>query len=171
VTTTPFDPGDPQQRRYVSWGRAPFPDPRDADVDAYVRALREGGQPAVAATVAAVSERGRKVLRAYAERAATRAVRNDAADLLVLASIALVMGGLDQNDREALLRMPLVEDASRRIGVDLATVFEEVAGLVGHPGTVNLVLWLSRAPEDRTLEGIGFAAGDDGDGFRYRWIA
>ena len=169
--STPFEPGDPGQRRFASFGLAAFPDSRDADVDEFVRSLRDGGSASVSAALAAVSEKGRQVLRVYAERAATRAVRERARDLLVLGSIALVIGGLDQNALEALTRMPLIEDASKRLGVELSTVFEEVAAVVGHPGSVNLMVWLTRAPEDRTPECMGFAAAEDDAGFRYRWIA
>jgi len=98
-------------------------------------------------------------------------VRDKDRDLLVLGSIAMVVGGLDQNALEALTRMPLIEDASKRLGVELADVFEQVAGIVGHPGSVNLMLWLTRAPEDRTPECMGFAAAEDDSGFRYRWTA
>ena len=45
------------------------------------------------------------------------------------------------------------------------------AEVVGHPGSVKLMVWLSRAPEDRTPECIGFEALHDDSGFRYRWTA
>jgi hypothetical protein len=166
-----FDPGDPAQRRFTSYRLAAFPDARDTELDEYARALRSGGPAAIRAGLDTVSEKGRQVLRAYAERAASRAVRDQDRDLLVLGSVALVVGGLDQNALEALTRMPLIEDASRRLGAELADVFEEAAGVVGHPGTVNLMLWLTRAPEDRTPECMGFVAGEDDSGFRYRWTA
>jgi hypothetical protein len=111
------------------------------------------------------------VLRAYAERAASRAVRGKDRDLLVLGVIALAVGGLDQNALEALMRMPLIEDASKRVGAELADVFEEAAGVVGHPSTVSLMLWLTRKPQDRTPECMGFSDGEDESGFRYRWTA
>jgi hypothetical protein len=168
---TPFDPGDPGQRRFASFGLAEFPDPRDSDVDEYVRTLRSGGPSAVSQALASVSEKGRQVLRVYAERAASRAVRDGSRDLLVLATIALVVGGLDQNALEALTRMPLIEDASKRLGIELSEVFNDVAGIVGHPGSVNLMVWLTRSAEDRTPECMGFAAAEDKAGFRYRWIA
>jgi hypothetical protein len=166
-----FDAGDPAQRRFTSYGLAAFPDARDSELDEYGRALRSGGPAAVRTALDAVSEKGRQVLRAYAERAASRAVRDKDRDLLVLGSIALVVGGLDQNALEALTRMPLIEDASKRLCVELADVFEQVADIVGHPGSVNLMLWLTRAPEDRTPECMGFAAAEDDSGFRYRWTA
>lgn len=140
-------------------------------MDGYVAALRKGGPPDVAAALTSATERGRRVLRVYAERAATRAVRDDMADLLVKAAIATVVGGLDDFVPEALMVMPLIEDAARRLGVHLPDVFQEAAGAVGHPGAVNLMRWLTRAPENRTLECMGYAAVEDEEGFRYQWIA
>jgi hypothetical protein len=167
----PFDPGEPTQRRFTSYGLSAFPDSRDADLDKYVRFLRDGGTAAVRTALGATSETGRQVLRVYVERAAARAVRDKSSDLLVSALVALVVGGLDQNALEALMRMPLIEDASKRLDLELSDVFEDAAAVVGHPGTVNLMLWLTRAPEDRTPESMGFAAVDDQASFRYRWTA
>lgn len=124
---------------------------------------------AISDALGVVSEKGRQVLRVYAERAASRAVRELSRELLVLGTTALVVGGLEQNALEALMRMPLIEDASKRVGIALPDIFEEVAGVVGHPGSVNLMLWLTRAAEDRTPECMGFAATEDEAGFRYRW--
>jgi len=166
-----FDPGEPTQRRFGSYAPADFPDARDAVLDEYVTGLRRGGPSAVASAIAVVSETGRQVLRAFGERAATRAVRDQDRRILELGLIAMVVGGLDQNALEALMRMPLLEDAAGRLGLDPADVFEAVSDVVGHPGSVNLMVWLSRAPEDRTPECMGFEATGSGGSFRYRWAA
>jgi hypothetical protein len=109
------------------------------------------------------------VLQAYAERAAIRAVREQSREQLVLATKARVVGALDSDDwREALLIMPLIEDASKRLGIELAEVFEDASGVVGQRGAAYLVMWLGRAPEDRTLECMRYEAIEDEDGFRYR---
>jgi hypothetical protein len=84
------------------------------------------------------------------------------------AVVALVVGGLDQNLPESLMVLAPVEDGARRLEVDLAALFERVAKVVGHPATVNLMLWLARPPEDRSLASMGLVAGEDADGFRYR---
>ena len=67
--------------------------------------------------------------------------------------------------------MALIDDAGCRLGVDSPTLFEEAAQIVGHPGTVNLMVWLTRAPEDRTPEAMGFVAAREQGGFRYRWAS
>ena len=63
--------------------------------------------------------------------------------------------------------MPVIEDSAKRIGVQPPVLFEEAAEIVGHPATAHLVLWLMRKPEDRELSCMGYAVGEDGDGFRY----
>jgi hypothetical protein len=171
TTSVSFDPVEPSLRRFTGYGPATLPDPRDTEIDEYLQGLRAGGPSAVAAASAAASEKGRQVLGTYAERSASLAVRTRAPDRVVAGLIAVVVGGLDQNDREALVLMPLLEDAARRLGLEPADLFEEAAEVVGHPGTVNLMLWLSRRPEDRTLECMGYEAGQDDSGFRYRWSA
>lgn len=166
-----FDPGEPSQRRFTAYALAPFPDSRDEQIDQYIETLRTSGPDSIRSALDTVSDKGRQVLRAYAERAASRAVRDESRSTLVLGLIALVLGGLDQNALEALMRMPLIEDAAKRLGLEPSDVFEDVADVVGHPGSVNLVIWLSRAPEDRTLQCMGFEAFRDDSGFRYRWSA
>lgn len=166
-----FEPGQPEQPSFVAYGPAVIPDPRDAAVESYVKAVREGGPAAVATALSQVSEGGRRVLRVHGERAASRAVRDRSVDLLVSALIAVVIGGLDQNALEAMMPMALIEDAGRRIGADPGTYFGTAAAVVGHPASVNLMVWLTRRDEDRTPEAMGFVAALDQSGFRYRWSA
>lgn len=163
-----FDPTDRAQRRFNGYGPAELPCARDVELDAFVEQLRGEGPAAVRRALAGVSEKGRAVLRAYAERMASLALRRRDPALLVRAAVALVVGGLDSNEPEALMVMSLVDDAARRLGVELADLFEEAANVAGHPGAVNLAMWLMRKPEDRSIASMGFAAGADGGGFRYR---
>jgi hypothetical protein len=163
-----FDPADPTQQRFGSYGPSPIPNSRDDAVAQFVDRTRSGGPLAAAAVTAQVSERGRRVLRAYAERMASLAMRRRDAQLLVRAVVAVVLGGLDQNALEALMVMPLIENSARLLEVDLASIFESAANSVGHPGSVNLMLWLTRAPEDRTLASMGFVEAEDEGGFRYQ---
>jgi hypothetical protein len=166
-----FDPGEPRQRRFTAYGKAPFPDPRDEELDQFVDEVERGGPPAVKATSERASEQGRGVLGAYAGRAATRAVREKDPKRLLQALVALVLSGLGHNSRDALTRMPLIEDAAGRLGVQLPHLIEDAADVVGHPGSVSLVSWLARQPEDRTLESMGYEAGSDESGFRYQYTA
>jgi hypothetical protein len=166
---TKFDPGFWDQSRFDGYGRAPIPDRRDEELDRYVEGLRAGGPVVVGQALGQVSDAGRRVLRAYGERAASRAVRSKSVDSLILALVAVVVGGLDQNALEALMPVSLIEDAGLRVGADPGVYFGKAADIVGHPGSVNLMVWLARNPEDRTPEAMGFVASEDLTGFRYKW--
>lgn len=79
-------------------------------------------------------------------------------------------GESDQEVQGAVVRN-WREELRGRLGLEPQDVFEDVADVVGHPGSVNLMVWLFRAPEDRTPECMGFEAFHDDSGFRYRWTA
>ena len=166
-----FEPSDPAQSRFAGYGPSPLPNSRDDLVGKVIDRAVSGGPAAVAALKQGASETGRRVLRAYGERMASLAVRRRDARLLVRAVIAVVIGGLDQNALEALMVMPLIENSAVLLRVDLAGLFEQAAAVVGHPGSVNLMVWLTRPPEDRTLASMGFVESSDEGGFRYRFKA
>jgi len=167
--TTRFEPGEQKQSVFVGYGPAPIPDVRDDVVERYIKAVQLGGPAAVAIALAEVSETGRSVLQTFAERSASRAVHERSVDRLVSALVAVVIGGLDHNALEALMPMALIEDAGLRRGADAGSYFETAADIVGHPATVNLMVWLSRKEEDRTPQAMGFTASEDRTGFRYKW--
>lgn len=166
-----FDISAGRDRRFDGYGPSVFPNPLDDEIATFVVSLRAGGPPVVADAIARSTEHGRRHLRAYAERMATLAVRTGDRDVLLNAVIANVVGGLSTNERESLMVMAPIDDAAARIGVDLAGLFEDAATCVGHPGTLSLVTWLSRTPENRSLAAMSFVAEEGVDGFRYvlRW--
>jgi len=90
-----FDPSEPGQRRFTAYGPATLPDPRDATVDKYVNEVIRNGPDAAHEAAAAASPKGKQVLLSYCERAATRAVRAGSKELLVAATVAAVVGGLN----------------------------------------------------------------------------
>jgi hypothetical protein len=164
---TTFDPTDPAPDRFKAYGIAPFPDPRDNELDEYIAGLRRGGTETISHVTKVASQRGRRVLAAYAERTATRAVRDQDPNLLVSGLIALVIGGLYANDREAQLEMAPIHDAARRSGSRPRMVIKRAAKIVGNPGKMYLNLWLWRFPGSQSLEAMGYQIGSDESGFRY----
>jgi hypothetical protein len=163
-----FDPSDLAQRRFNGYGPSPLPNSRDEEIDTFVEQLLVGGPTAVTGVLSSVSDKARQVLRAYAERMASLAVRRGDPEKLLRGVVALVVGGLDENRLESLMVMAPLEDGAKRLGVDFPEVFEAASKVVGHPGTVNLMVWLTRKTEDRSLASMGFVASEDGDGFRYK---
>lgn len=163
-----FDPTDPDQQRFHGYGPAPLPNHLDDEVDAFVTRAITGAPRSMDELLPRLSEEGRRVLAAYAERMASLAVRAHDRAVLVKALVALILGGLDENRRESLMVMAPIEDAADRSGTDLTGLFAEVSRIVGHPGTANLAMWLSRQEEDRSLKSMGFVATEEADGFRYQ---
>lgn len=163
-----FDPTDSSQARFDGYGPSALPNNRDDELDDFINDVIAGGSSAVSDILPRLSENGRRVLRAYAERMASLAVRRRDRATLIRALVAIVLGGLDENRLESLMVMAPIEDSARRLGFDVPGLFEEVSKIVGHPGTVNLVVWLSRQEDDRSLSSMGFIAAEDADGFRYK---
>lgn len=136
--------------------------------------VRTGGEEAVRLVLDVISHDGRSVLRAYAERAAARAVQEDSVDHVVAGLIAGVLGGADRERgfvREALMAFALLDDAARRLGEDPDEVFRRAAALVGEPSNIGLETWTQREYEDRVPAVMGFAASGEGRDFRYVWVA
>ena len=122
---TKFSPHSERDRRFDGYGPSALPNALDGEVTAFVSGVRAGGVPATAAAAAALTPNARNILRAYAERMASLAVREADRDILLNAVIANVLGGLSSHEQESLLVMAPIEDASARIGVDLPALFEE----------------------------------------------
>lgn len=162
-----FHPYESEQAEFLAFGRASFPDQRDDVLDRYVDGLRADGPLAVASASEVASDAAREVLQVYAERAAARAVREASQSLLISAIVAVVVGGLERGEYGALRSMATIDDACDRVGVLHDAVFGAAAEVVGHPGTINLAIWLSRTGEDRTLKAMGFTTSGDGRDFRY----
>jgi hypothetical protein len=166
-----FDPSDADQIRFDGYGLSTLPNGRDDEVTAFVEQLRVDGPTAVAAVRRRITDAARDVLQAYAERMASLAVRRGDRAVLLNGVIANVVGGLDENLRESLMVMALIDDSAARLGVDLAKLFEEASKTVDHPGMINLVIWLTRDEADRSLASMGFVASEDPDGFLYKFTA
>ena len=158
---------------WTGYGLAPIPDPRDDEVLSTVRPLVDRGPDAVADSLSSVSELDREVLRAFSERAATNAVRRGEPHLLVEALVALVVGGLaidesdDEDQRDALIVLSVVEDAARRTGANPADLYARALEVVGEPAGKSLLTWQERPGISRTINSMGYRESEDSDGFRY----
>lgn len=108
---TKFSPHFERDRRFDGYGHSALPSALDGEVTAFVSGVRSGGVPATAAAAAALTPNARNILRAYAERMASLAVREADRDILLNAVIANVLGGLSSNEQESLLVMAPIEDA------------------------------------------------------------
>ena len=158
------------QEGFDWYGPAPIPDVRDSVVAEFLDRVQAGDPAAQAELTAGPSDRGKSVLRTYAERMASLAVRRGDAGPLVPALVALVAGGLDRGEREALMVMSLIDHSAGLLGVDLPDIFGRAAaaGTMSAEAQQGLTAWLARSPADRLPAAMGFAVSSDASGFRYR---
>lgn len=105
-------------------------------------------------------------LRAFAERAAARAVREGASHHLDAALMALALAGLEQGSREALLILPLIHDSAVRLGAPPEDLFERVATQVGAQAAESLRGFRERT--NKSIAQMGYVAEGAGPTFRYR---
>jgi hypothetical protein len=151
--------------RFIAYGPRPIPHELDllpqALIDAYLVAD-------ASEFVECLSRESVDVLRAFGERQATSAVRHASAVELEHALVALGLAFCGSPDsREDLLVMPLPWHAAKHLGLDPATVFKQTAKLLAGKARDFLLTFCGRAPQDQTLECMGYVVGADADGFRY----
>lgn len=144
----------------------PLPAPRDAEITALLDAARDNGQLVELAEL--VRPRQDAVLRAFAERMASLAVRTgDPVPLRGgLLSAAIAMAAPDADGREVLLILPLLWHGARRLELDPAAEFAATAELVPAAAT-GLRQFTAREPADQRIEAMGYVESADDDGFRY----
>lgn len=163
---TTFELGHPNQRHFHRYGPG-FPDPRDSEVDAFVAAVRRQGPAAVERAIELASWTNVHVLEAYAARAAVRVVRGEPSDLLVSALVALAIAISNEDPRDVLPILSLVDDAAQRRQVNLRKLFRTASRTVGPRWKEYMAHWPRRRPALRTPQCMGYQAVDDADGFHY----
>jgi catechol 2,3-dioxygenase-like lactoylglutathione lyase family enzyme len=147
----------------------PIPSGRDGHIGAFLEEIERGGPAAAADAARRLGPPYTATLVAYAERMASLGVRTASsrpARLGILA-IALVWSGA-ADVRTAIPVLGVLFDGIRRAGGDPRQAFREIAGL-GPPDVAPVLRdFLTRPDLDEIAEEMGFSAGQDRDGFRYR---
>jgi hypothetical protein len=166
-TNVALELGHPGQQHYRGYGPAAFPDPRDAEVDAFVAGLRQSGVGATEQAIRLASQANAGVLETYAGRAAIRVVRGETPDLLVSALVALGIAICHDDPRDVLMLVSLIDDAAQRREVDLRKLFQSAGAAVGPLWSEYLAAWPDRPAEIRTPECMGYQVVDGPDGIRY----
>lgn len=93
--------------------------------------------------------------------------------MLLEALVALVVGGLaideadDEDQRDALIVLSVVEDAARRTGANPADLYGRAIEVVGDRAGESLLTWQERPGVSRTINSMGYQESEDSDGFRY----
>jgi catechol 2,3-dioxygenase-like lactoylglutathione lyase family enzyme len=155
-----------RNRGYVE---AQIPSARDDEIAAWLEALIAGGEAARDAAATALGPAYTATMLAFAERAASRAVRARAARPALLGLVAVGLVWREAADvRPAVPVLGVLHDAAARAGDDPARVFSDAAALLPADTAPVLRDFLTRPDLDGILAEMGYAAGADGAGFRYR---
>jgi predicted enzyme related to lactoylglutathione lyase len=153
-------------RGYVD---AAIPSARDAQLAAYLQRLVAADDTARGQAADALGPSYTATFVAFAERMASRAVREGDASPAELGLWALALTWRRSKDvTTAIPPLGLLYDAARRVNADPAALFRKVAAVC--PADVAPVLtdFAQRDDLDEIAEEMGFAVRSDRDGFRYR---
>jgi hypothetical protein len=148
--------------RNEGYWQQPIPSSRDLEI----KALLESSDPE--ALVEAVRDEHYSMLRAFAERIASLAVRMKDRGVLRTGLHAVALSGLSRGSRDAVVILPLFYHAALELAVDPEEVFTAIGSLVEPEARYLLEGFTKRSPEDRSIEAMGYIVGSDSDGFRYQ---
>lgn len=138
---------------YEGYGLDPLPSPRDRRVRAVLEAL-------TGEATSGIPKGAERVLGAFAERAASLAVRRRDTETLRLGGVAAALALSVAGDfRDELPALALLCRAAELIGVDPRAVLPADEPVVTD--------FLRRAPRDRAIGAMGFRETVEDDGFRF----
>ena len=155
-----------RNRGYID---APIPSARDEELGAHIEALIARGAEARDAAASAFGRRYTVTLLAFAERMATRAVRDRRDRPVLLGLFAVGLSWREAFDvRAGIPPLGLLYDAAARAGADPIRVFREAQALLPDDVAPVFADFLTRPDLDGIAAEMGYATGADRDGFRYR---
>jgi hypothetical protein len=157
---TPLD-----RARNHGYLQLPIPTMRDAEIADLL--TRIGDTRAIPAMMRSLTEGHCEVLRVYAERMASAAVREGDKSLLETGLVALLLTWGSSEAREGLLVLPLFVDAVQRLGLKNRQFVDSVQSELGELACRPFVRFLNRSETDRSLASMGYEVGKDAEGFRY----
>lgn len=154
--------------RHAGYRLRPIPDDADRRIAALlVECLALPADGAASAAAGGLSEDRALVLKAFAERMATQAVRrgDDNAVFLGLAALALCVDIVDA--RELLIVLALLHDAAWRLDVPPASLTARLAPHFPNAARDFFHPFLARRDVDRSIVVMGFTASGSNEGFAY----
>lgn len=108
-----------------------------------------------------------RVLNLFAKRAASLAVRQRDASWIRYGLIAAMLSGTVEDYREIARTNSLLFRAAELAGFDPVAVFESAAELADADSAETARLFAHANESARSISVMGYAEGDDGDGFRF----
>jgi hypothetical protein len=148
---------------------AAIPSARDDEIAAYIERLIARGPEARDRAAARLVPAYTSTLLAFAERMATRAVRERDPRRALQGLLAIALVWREAPDvREAIPVLAVLHDAAARAGADPSAIFGEVAALAPTDVAPVFPSFLTRDDLHEIAAEMGYSAGRDRDGFRYR---
>lgn len=141
----------------------PIPVPRDGEIAALLS--RTISEHSLAKLQRRMTDGHATVLRAFAERMATAAVRSRDPEQLRTGLVALLLAIGSTDSREGFLLLPLFFDAMLKLGIDPSSFAHSMRHVVGDRLVAPYSEFMSRS--DKTLASMGYEEGADNEGFRY----
>jgi hypothetical protein len=114
-----------------------------------------------------ITQRNLGVLFAYCERMASLGVREQSLQRLLEGLLALVIVDFKRDWRDSLGRFSLFHDAALKIGIEPERIFAVAASYASREMGEQLVNFVQRSPEMKSIKAMGFKEADAPDGFRY----
>jgi hypothetical protein len=149
----------------VNYGRADLPSTRDGQIRDLVLGVADNAT--FERAIRLMPRDADRVLSAFAERAASIAVRHQDVRELRAGLLAIALAQAITNDpRDPLAPLALLHRASEMIGSDPNSDFVAVNDLVEGRGG-GLLDFLHRSPDDKAIAAMGYEEGDDKHGFRF----
>lgn len=144
-----------------------IPDPLDAKIAIFIDWFLDSDE-LEQGLLSCLPANASEVLLVFAERQAALAVRSSSMRALPASAVAIGMAAaIADDEREGMLVMPLPWRAAAMLGVHQAHLFASNASKVPGKGAQALLAFVSRKPEDQSLDCMGYREGSDADGFRF----
>lgn len=153
--------------RLAGWGTTRIPNEIDDEITDLIKAYLELDDEGKRKVRESVQRDQKFVFLAFAERMASLAVRLNSQGPLMTAMTAMFLQIGTGDVREDILRLTLVYAAAQKLGIDPRFVFLESARQFGLQNTSGLEAFLERSDEDKSIDSMGYAEGEDDDGFRF----
>ncbi len=153
--------------RMANWGYRtwPLPHERDKEIGRLVDHLGRRGFHGSGETL---DEQHGRVLREFAERMASLAVRRRSPEDLRLGLLALALAASVSRDiRDEIVVMAPLWRSAEILGLDPVSEFTAAGEAVDGLGGQQLLSFAARSPRDRSLQAMGYIESSDEGGFRY----
>lgn len=148
----------------------PYPSPLDELIERLVAAYKEAWEldsPTRKRILDSVTVEVSNCLLVYGHRMAVLAVRQQSREPLEKALLALVVEGFRCDARENMLILSLINHSAVKVGADPRQLFENAARYASPEVAQHLREFVSRRPEDKSIQAMGYSEETTPDGFRY----